>query len=73
MSNEVKQTVSIEGMMCQHCVKHAKDALAKLPGVTSVDVSLENKNAVLISSNGIEKASIEKAIEEAGYTVTSIE
>ena len=68
----MKQIVSIEGMMCQHCVKHAKDALAKLPGVTSVEVSLENKNAVLVSQAGIPQDSIKKAIEDAGYTVTEI-
>jgi Cu+-exporting ATPase len=72
MAKEVKQIVSIEGMMCQHCVKHAKDALAKLPGVTSVEVSLENKNAVLVSQEGISQDSIKKAIEDAGYTVTEI-
>ena len=72
MAKEVKQIVSIEGMMCQHCVKHAKDALEKLPGVTSVDVSLEKKNAVLVSQEGIPQDSIKKAIEDAGYTVTEI-
>ena len=72
MAKEVKQIVSIEGMMCQHCVKHAKDALAKLPGVTSVEVFLENKNAVLVSQEGISQDSIKQAIEDAGYTVTEI-
>ena len=72
MSKEVKQIVSIEGMMCQHCVKHAKDALSKLPGVTSVEVSLENKNAILVSAAGIAEDSIKKAIEDVGYNVTAI-
>ena len=70
--SEFKQVVSIEGMMCQHCVKHAKDALSKMPGVISVEVSLESKNAVIVSANGIPNDTIKNAIEDAGYSVTAI-
>ena len=38
-------TLTIDGMMCMHCVAHVKEALEKLPGVQA-EVSLEQKNAV---------------------------
>jgi len=63
----MKTIIKIEGMSCENCVKHVKEALNEVEGVSSVDVSLENKNAVIEHS---EKAGIEKlraAVEEAGY------
>ena len=46
----MSKTISIEGMMCQHCVAHVTKALTEVPGVTSVNVSLEHKNAVVTGS-----------------------
>ena len=39
----MEKTLSIEGMMCDHCVMHVQKALAAIPGVQEVIVSLENK------------------------------
>ncbi len=66
----MKYEVKIEGMMCMHCQKHATEALSKLDGVTSVDVSLEEKCAKVEAEKAIEKETVEKAISEAGYEVT---
>ena len=38
--------IVIEGMMCQHCVAHVRDALNKLPGVTA-EVDLDSKTATV--------------------------
>ena len=65
----MKKTVKIEGMMCMHCVAHAKKALEAL-NVGEVEVSLENKCA-LISAEASDDA-IREAIKEAGYEVTEI-
>ena len=73
MATEVKQTISIDGMMCQHCVKHVKDALTKVAGVTNVDVSLERKNAVVTSASGIATDVLKAAVTDEGYTVLGIE
>ncbi len=64
----MQRTVSIEGMMCPMCVKHATKALTDL-GLTA-EVSLENKNAV-VTGEATDDA-IRAAIAEAGYTVTDI-
>ena len=61
----MKKTVKIEGMMCQMCVKHVKNALAPLDA--EVEVSLENKCATLDAS--VDDAAIAAAVKEAGYEV----
>ncbi len=62
------RTVKIEGMMCQHCVKHVNDALTKLG--LKAEVSLENKQAV-VSGDASDEA-IKEAVKEAGYEVVGI-
>ena len=59
-------------MMCQHCVKHATEALEKIDGVNDVKVSLENKNAVIHINQNVTDEQITNAIVEAGYEVTAI-
>ena len=62
--------VGVEGMMCQHCVAHVKKALEGVKGVSSVTVSLEEKNATVIGTAS--EDAIRTAVTEAGYTVTEI-
>ena len=64
------KTVTIEGMMCQNCVKHATKALNDLPGVTAT-VDLESKTAVVTGE--VSDEAIKAAIAEAGYQVTNIQ
>ena len=59
-------------MMCQHCVRHATEALEKIDGVSDVKVSLENKNAVIHINQNVTDEQITNAIVEAGYEVTAI-
>lgn len=63
------KTVTIEGMMCQNCVKHAATALNALPGVTAT-VELESKTATVTGE--VSDDAIKKAIADAGYEVTDI-
>ncbi len=60
-------TISVEGMMCQHCVAHVTDALSAVKGVSSVSVSLENKTATVTASAPL--SALTDAIVKAGYTV----
>ena len=62
---QTMKTVRIEGMMCQMCVKHVKNALAALD--PNVEVSLENKCATIADS--VDDAAIAAAVKEAGYEV----
>ena len=42
----MEKKLSVEGMTCQHCVKRVAKIIEKAPGVSDVQVSLENKEAV---------------------------
>jgi len=67
----MKKKILIEGMKCEHCVGHVKDALEGLDKVTSVEVSLENNYAIVETTNSNEE--LKEAIEEEGYDVVKIE
>ena len=65
-------TLSIDGMMCQHCVAHVTKALSAIEGVTPA-VNLEKKNAVCTVAGDVPAEALKAAVEEAGYTVTAME
>lgn len=69
----MKKKILIEGMSCGHCVNHVKEALSELNGVTSVDVSLENKSAVIEASEDVKNDDIKAALDEFGYEAVGIE
>lgn len=66
----MKKKILIEGMKCEHCVGHVKEALEGL-GVTSIEVSLENNWAIVETTNSDDE--LKEAIEEEGYDVITIE
>lgn len=63
--DNMETVLKVEGMMCMHCVAHVKAALEKVPGVTSVEVSLE-KNTAVVQGNAKNDELI-KAVVDAGY------
>ena len=63
----MQTTFKVEGMMCKHCQKHVHDALAKMDGVTAVEVSLENNSATVTATKDISTDDFAKVIDEAGY------
>ena len=63
------KTIHIEGMMCSHCVAHVKKALEALD--PKVEVSLADKCARV--SDGLDDASLTKAVVDAGYEVVGID
>ena len=65
----MKKTINIEGMQCNHCKMTVEKALSSIDGVEKVEVSLENKNAVIESNVEIDDEKIKDVIEEAGFEV----
>ena len=60
--------ISIGGMSCQGCVKNISGVLGALPGVASVDVSLEAAEAkVAFDPQVIARVALLEAIEDAGF------
>ena len=64
--------IKIEGMMCQHCQARVQKALDAINGV-SAQVDLESGTATVSAPENVTKEMLKKAIEDAGYEVTSIE
>lgn len=69
----MKKVVHIEGMGCQNCVKHVKEALEGLDGVADAEVSLEAGTAVITLTKDVADDAIRSAVDEAGYDVAKIE
>lgn len=70
--NQMKKTIMVEGMMCQHCVKHVNDALAKVEGVSEVAVNLEGKKAEVTLSADVSDDVLAKAVIDEGYEVKEV-
>ena len=70
--NTMTKTIKIEGMMCMHCVKAATKALEAVEGVSAVNVSLEEKQAVVECADSVTDAALTAAIVEEGFKVTEI-
>ena len=60
-----KTVLSVEGMMCQHCVAHVKKALEEVDGVKEVNVLLEEKRAEITGS--ADREALVAAVKAAGY------
>ncbi|MBR2622002.1 MAG: heavy metal translocating P-type ATPase [Clostridia bacterium] len=69
MENKSKKEIvlSVNGMMCQHCVAHVKKALEAVEGVSAVEVSLENKSAIVQADDAVEKSTLVAAVVAQGY------
>ena len=65
--------MKIEGMMCGHCVMHVQKALAAVPGVEEVAVSLDDKSARVKLNQNVSDDTFKKAVQDAGYELTGIE
>ncbi len=70
---EMVKTIYIEGMQCNHCKMTVEKALGELEGITKVEVSLEDKKAVIEIQKEIEDRKIKEAISNVGFEVTGIE
>ena len=69
----MEKKLNVEGMTCQHCVKRVEKIIGKTEGVSNVQVSLDNKEAVFVcdsSSKNID--AIVQAINDFGFTAAQI-
>ncbi len=63
------EKIKIKGMSCQHCVMSVTKALGSLPGVKNLKVDLVKEEAAFENTRSVSRASVKKAVEDAGYTV----
>lgn len=67
-----KKIIIIEGMQCNHCKMSVEKALNSVDGVTSVEVNLEEKKAIIETNANIDENKIREVIEEEGFSVQEI-
>ena len=67
------QALAIEGMSCASCVGRVEKALAAVPGVSQASVNLATEMAKVTSSTPIPLATLQAAVEKAGYSVAQRE
>ncbi len=64
----MEKILSVEGMTCQHCVKRVAKIIEKARGVSCVQVSLEQKEAVISCDPALtDVPGIVKEINEFGF------
>ena len=68
----MKKKISIEGMSCEHCANHVKEALKEI-GAENIEVNLDKKMATAQLKDDVDDKKIKLAIEDAGYDVVKIE
>jgi copper chaperone len=66
MSGEERQTYSVTGMSCEHCVAAVSTDVGAVVGVSAVDVDLAS-GAVVVSGNRVDGEAVRAAVEAAGY------
>ena len=68
----IKKELSIEGMRCVHCAKHTEEALKAVKGVKKVEVSLEDKLAIIEMNENVSLDALTNAVESVGFKVVEI-
>ncbi|MFA9416240.1 heavy-metal-associated domain-containing protein [Natrinema sp. HArc-T2] len=65
----MSQTLTVEGMSCEHCEQSVEDALANVQGVQSVDVDLDAAQATVEGDAATQD--LVSAVDEAGYDASA--
>lgn len=71
MNNQAttKVKMSVTGMSCMACVANVKNTIEELEGVQEVEVSLENKEAIITYiTSKVEPKKIQEAVNKKGFT-----
>jgi len=62
----MSNTITVEGMSCDHCERTVEEALRDVGGVTDVAVDREAERATV--EGDADPAALSEAVEDAGYT-----
>ncbi len=67
----MRKLLTIEGMSCGHCVMHVRSALEEVPGVSSAEVDLLKKSA-MVTGEALDDGALNAAVVAAGYRISAI-
>lgn len=68
----MKQTVQLENLSCQNCVKHVTKHFLSMEGVSDVAVDLEQQTAHVTTDKPYETADYEVALAKTIYRVLDV-
>jgi len=71
--NQVTVTAKVEGMMCQNCERHVKNALEALDGIDSATANHDENKVEIKMSKYVSESAMKGAVEEAGYKFVGLE
>lgn len=69
----MKKKILVEGMKCENCAKHVKEALTSVAGIISADVNLAYKLVVIETRDDVSDEAIKFAVNTEKYNVVGIE
>ena len=69
----MKKVLKVEGMSCNHCVMHVKNALLAVDGVADAQVDLDAKTATVSLDKEVADDLLTAAVVDAGYKVVGVE
>jgi mercuric ion binding protein len=74
-AQESQYNVGVDGMACPFCVYGLEKQIKKIDGVSAVKTDLERGEIVVSvkKGNNLERDSIDKAVNNAGFNVRSFE
>ncbi len=61
-------TYTVQGMTCGHCVQAVTEEVSAVPGVTDVQVTLED-GTLVVRGEDVADGAVRSAVDEAGYQV----
>ena len=62
-----RNTYTVTGMTCSHCVNSVDTEIRLLPGVTDVQVDLASGGVTVTSDQPLDETAVAAAVDEAGY------
>ncbi|CEP79372.1 heavy metal-associated domain-containing protein [Paraclostridium sordellii] len=70
----MRKKLLVDGMSCMNCVRHLKDALEEdINGVKVIDISLDNKYAIIETDENVTNDMLKDVIVDLGYELKGIE
>ena len=62
-----RNTYTVSGMTCAHCVMSVTEEITAIDGVTDVAVDLPSGAVAVTSDHPLDEGQVRAAVEEAGY------
>ena len=73
MNESMKQTVQLENLSCQNCVKHVTQHFLSMEGVSDVVVDLEKQTAQVTTDKLYDVSNYEVALAKTIYKVLAVQ